>query len=92
MPDHNLLLYGLIVGCEAAFWLVLGLALAAVVERAFSLNGLGSYLVSAAASKDFAVVQGISLVLVTGVVVINALVDIAYALLDPRVKLGERAK
>ena len=29
MPDHNLLLYGLIVGCEAAFWLVLGLALAA---------------------------------------------------------------
>jgi peptide/nickel transport system permease protein len=68
------------------------IALAAVVERAFSLNGLGSYLVSAAASKDFAVVQGISLVLVTVFVVINTLVDLAYAFLDPRVELGERAK
>jgi len=29
MPDQNLLLYGLIIGCEAAFWLVLALALAA---------------------------------------------------------------
>jgi peptide/nickel transport system permease protein len=67
------------------------IALAAVVERAFSLNGLGSYLVSAAASKDFAVVQGISLVLVTVFVVLNTLVDLLYAVLDPRVKLGTRA-
>ena len=64
------------------------IALAAVVERAFSLNGLGSYLVAAAASKDFAVVQGISLVLVTVFVVLNTIVDLLYALLDPRVKLG----
>ena len=67
------------------------IALAAVVERAFSLNGLGSYLVAAAASKDFAVVQGISLVLVTVFVVLNTIVDLLYALLDPRVKLGTRA-
>jgi peptide/nickel transport system permease protein len=67
------------------------IALAAVVERAFSLNGLGSYLVAAASSKDFAVVQGISLVLVTVFVVLNTIVDLLYALLDPRVKLGARA-
>jgi peptide/nickel transport system permease protein len=67
------------------------IALAAVVERAFSLNGLGSYLVAAAASKDFAVVQGISLVLVTVFVVLNTLVDLLYAMLDPRVQLGARA-
>jgi len=67
------------------------IALAAVVERAFSLNGLGAYLVSAAASKDFAVVQGISLVLVTVFVVLNTIVDLLYAVLDPRVKLGTRA-
>jgi peptide/nickel transport system permease protein len=67
------------------------IALAAVVERAFSLNGLGSYLVAAAASKDFAVVQGISLVLVTTFVVLNTFVDLLYAVLDPRVKLGTRA-
>jgi peptide/nickel transport system permease protein len=67
------------------------IAVAAVVETAFSLNGLGAYLVSAAQSKDLAVVQGISLLLVTAFVVINVLVDFAYALLDPRVALGSRA-
>ena len=64
---------------------------AAVVERAFGLNGLGSYLVSAAASKDFAVVQGISLVLITIFVVVNTLVDVLYSILDPRVTVGSRA-
>jgi peptide/nickel transport system permease protein len=68
------------------------IALSAVVERAFSLNGLGAALVSAAASKDFAVVQGISLVLVAAFVVTNAVVDLLYALLDPRVALGSRAE
>jgi len=67
------------------------IALAAIVERAFALNGLGSYLVAAAASKDFAVVQGISLVLVAAFVVANTVVDLLYALLDPRVSLGDRA-
>ena len=65
---------------------------AAVVERAFGLNGLGAYLVSAANSKDFAVVQGISLVLVTIFVVVNLVVDILYSLLDPRISLGSRAQ
>jgi peptide/nickel transport system permease protein len=68
------------------------IAIAAVVERAFGLNGLGAYLVSAANSKDFAVVQGISLVLVTAFVVVNVLVDVLYAILDPRVSLGSRAQ
>lgn len=67
------------------------IALSAIVERAFALNGLGSYLIQAALSKDFAVVQGISLVLVMAFVITNTIVDILYALLDPRVKLGERA-
>ena len=66
------------------------IALAAVVERAFALNGLGSYLVQAALSKDFAVVQGIALVLVAAFVIVNTVVDVLYALLDPRVKLGAR--
>ena len=67
------------------------IALSAVVERAFSLNGLGAALVQAAPSKDFAVVQGISLVLVAAFVVTNAIVDLLYAVLDPRVALGSRA-
>ena len=68
------------------------IAVAAVVEVAFSLNGLGAYLVQAAESKDLAVVQGISLVLVTAFVVVNLLVDVLYAVLDPRVTLGSRAR
>lgn len=68
------------------------IAIDAVVETAFSLNGLGSYLVAAAESKDFAVVQGISLLLVTVFVIVNTTVDLLYAVLDPRVKLGTRAQ
>jgi peptide/nickel transport system permease protein len=67
------------------------IAVSAVVETAFSMNGLGAYLVQAAQSKDLAVVQGISLVLVTAFVVVNLLADLLYAVLDPRVKLGARA-
>jgi peptide/nickel transport system permease protein len=67
------------------------IALSAVVERAFELNGLGATLVQAAASKDLALVQGIALVLVAAFVVCNTLVDLLYALLDPRVALGSRA-
>jgi len=68
------------------------IALDAVIETAFSLNGLGAYLVQSAQSKDLAVVQGISLVLVTAFVVVNLLVDVMYAVLDPRVALGSRAQ
>jgi peptide/nickel transport system permease protein len=67
------------------------IAVDAVVETAFSLNGLGAYLVTSAQDKDLAVVQGISLVLVTAFVVINVAVDLSYAVLDPRVALGSRA-
>ena len=68
------------------------IALAAIVETAFGLNGLGAYLVQAAQNKDFAVVQGISLVLVFAFVITNVVIDIAYAILDPRVTLGSRAQ
>jgi len=63
-------------------------ALSAIVERAFSLNGLGSYLVRAAASKDIAVVQGISMVIVAVFAVVNLIVDLLYMMLDPRVRGG----
>lgn len=67
------------------------IVLVSIVEEAFSLNGLGSTLVNAAASKDFAVVQAISLLMVAAFVIVNALVDLLYARLDPRVALGTAA-
>jgi peptide/nickel transport system permease protein len=66
-------------------------ALSAVVEQAFNLNGVGAALVQAALSKDFAVVQGISLLLVAAFVIANTAVDLLYAVLDPRVAMGSRA-
>jgi peptide/nickel transport system permease protein len=67
------------------------IAVDAVVETAFGLNGLGAFLVKAAQDKDLAVVQGISLVLVTAFVLVNLVVDVLYAALDPRVSLGTAA-
>jgi peptide/nickel transport system permease protein len=67
------------------------IAVAAVVEVVFGLAGLGAYLVQSAQSKDLAVVQGISLLLVSAFVVVNVVVDVLYAVLDPRVSLGSRA-
>src|ERR1700682_3514325 len=66
------------------------IAVAAVVEVVFGLAGLGAYLVQSAQSKDLAVVQGISLLLVTAFVAVNVLVDVLYAVLDQRVALGRR--
>jgi peptide/nickel transport system permease protein len=68
------------------------IALDSVVEIAFSLNGLGSALVGAAQNNDLAVVQGISFILVASFVIINTIVDLLYAFLDPRVKLGAKAE
>jgi len=61
-----------------------------VVERAFNLDGLGSLLVEAVVRKDVAVVQAVSLILVTAFVVVNTLVDLLYRVLDPRMGLAAR--
>jgi peptide/nickel transport system permease protein len=59
---------------------------ALVVETIFNLPGLGTTLFTAIFSKDFLVVQGIVVVIAVGFVVINFLVDLMYAVLDPRVR------
>lgn len=57
---------------------------AVVVETVFGRPGLGTALVTAVTAKDYAVVQGITLVLGFTVVVINTIVDILLGVLDPR--------
>jgi peptide/nickel transport system permease protein len=57
-----------------------------VVEQAFGINGLGSFLVQSALDKDFASVQAVALILVTAFVVVNAIVDFWSLLLDPRLR------
>ncbi len=60
---------------------------AVIIEYAFGLNGLGGLLVDAVQSKDFAVVQAISLILVLAFLVINLIVDLPYAVIDPRARI-----
>lgn len=63
---------------------------AVVVENVFALDGLGSLLVRAILQRDFAVVQAVILVLVVAFVVVNAIVDFLYTIIDPRIALGSR--
>lgn len=58
-----------------------------VVEQVFDLNGLGSLLLDAITNRDFPVVQAVTLVLATIVVVVNLLTDLLAARLDPRIRL-----
>ena len=61
-------------------------ALDPVVESVFSISGIGGTLVNDALEKDIPSVQGVCLVLVAAFVVINTVVDLAYRVLDPRLK------
>jgi peptide/nickel transport system permease protein len=62
----------------------------AVVEKAYELPGIGAYLVDSVSNNDFPVVQAICLILVVVYVVVNAVVDVTYLLLDPRLRTGRR--
>ncbi|MDR2999059.1 MAG: ABC transporter permease [Microbacterium sp.] len=60
-----------------------------VMEMVFSYPGIGLLLLSATNAKDYALMQGIFLVLVLAVLVANILADIVYAILDPRTRQTE---
>ncbi len=62
------------------------LAGAVVVETVFSRQGLGRLLVDAILSKDFPTVQGTVLLVAVMYTMINLLVDLSYAVVDPRIR------
>ena len=61
---------------------------AVVVETTFALPGLGQGLVLAARSRDFAAVQGYTLVFALAVVIVFLVADVVTAALDPRVRIS----
>jgi peptide/nickel transport system permease protein len=61
---------------------------AAVIETVFTLPGVGYLAVNAINDRDFPVVQGVVLVVASGFVLINILVDVVYSVLDPRIRVG----
>jgi peptide/nickel transport system permease protein/oligopeptide transport system permease protein len=64
------------------------LAGAVIVETVFSRPGLGRLIVGGILAKDFPLVQGTVLFVATVYVLINVLVDVAYAYADPRIRFG----
>lgn len=59
-----------------------------IIEQIFGLPGVGWYLLQGIQSRDYPVVQVTALFLATVFVVMNLIIDITYAFLDPRIKYG----
>ena len=57
-----------------------------IIEQIFVLPGLGTLLLDAINDRDYTIVSGINLLIATAVVLINLLIDLTYAFLDPRVR------
>lgn len=58
-----------------------------ITENVFNIPGLGNLIVSSINSRDFPLIQGLVLYLASIVVIFNFLVDILYALVDPRLRI-----
>ncbi|HEY3355733.1 MAG TPA: ABC transporter permease [Polyangia bacterium] len=65
------------------------LAGAIITEKIFARPGLGTLILDAIASRDWKVIQGCVLVVAVSYVLINLLVDLAYGLADPRIRVKE---
>ena len=71
-----------VIGLQVATLLVGAI----IVEQVFAIQGLGSRLLLAVSQRDLVLVQGIVLILVWAVLVINFVVDVVYQAVDPRLK------
>jgi peptide/nickel transport system permease protein len=71
-----------IIGIEAAF-LIGGLI---VTETVFNIPGVARFLVEAIRWRDYPIVQNLVMFIAVVVVIVNFLVDMAYVILDPRIK------
>ena len=73
---------------------VIGLSLGAflsgaiLTETIFNLTGMGKTLFEAISGRDYIVIQGVTLIVAVAYLVVNLIVDVSYAFLDPRIRLG----
>jgi len=65
---------------------------AAITEKVFSYPGMGSLAVDSAFQRDYPVVMGVTLLVGVAVIAGNLLTDVLYGIIDPRIRVGERAK
>ena len=65
---------------------------AIIVEVIYGIDGVGSYLAQSLDATELPAIMGVAVYGAFFIVLVNALVDVAYAYLDPRVRLGESAR
>jgi oligopeptide transport system permease protein len=58
------------------------------VETVFSVPGIGRYFVTSVTNRDYPVLMGVTLLLASVVALVNLVVDVLYAYLDPRIRYG----
>ncbi len=95
VPDGRIVRY---IFRNAMLPQVTGLALAIgslvsgalITEIVFGYPGIGSLLFTSIRQSDYPVIQGVTLLIMIGVLLANFIVDIAYGIIDPRIRAGSR--
>ena len=57
-----------------------------VIEQIFGINGMGKHFVTSVGNRDYQIITGVTLIYAIFLVIANLLVDITYAVLDPRIR------
>lgn len=92
LPESRVLMRHALRNCSVPIITVIGIGFALIIsgvvvtESVFNLPGLGRLTVDAVLSRDYPVIQAVILLASLIYVVINLLIDIAYVLLDPRIR------
>ncbi len=59
-----------------------------LIESVFAIPGMGRLVIASVQNHDYAVTQGVTLVIAGAIILVNLIVDISYGWLDPRIRLG----
>jgi oligopeptide transport system permease protein len=59
-----------------------------IIETTFAINGVGRYFVTSITARDYGVIMGTTIFFATIVVIANLVVDVLYAVVDPRIRYG----
>jgi peptide/nickel transport system permease protein len=92
LPEHKVLLRHALRNCSVPIITIIGIGFALIIsgvvvtETVFNLPGLGRLTVDAVLARDYPVIQAVILLSSLIYVIINLLIDIAYVLLDPRIR------
>jgi len=92
LPEHKVLLRHALRNCSVPIITIIGIGFALIIsgvvvtETVFNLPGLGRLTVDAVLARDYPVIQAVILLSSLIYVIINLMIDIAYVLLDPRIR------